>query len=99
MNREVFLVNRDDTGREIITFTDTGKSYFIEYIGSGYSNWGDLNPATGQIEGSYGQKYKGSINKEESLITEENNFKNISEGKGSPYDKIIEMHNNWKNNK
>lgn len=39
--------------------------------------WGDLNPATGKVEGSYGKKYKGSIKDNESLITEENGFKNI----------------------
>ena len=27
-----FLVNRDDTGREIITYLETGKKYYIEYI-------------------------------------------------------------------
>lgn len=92
-----FLINRDHTGREIVFYPETGKRYYIEYIG-GRSNWGDLNPATGKIEGNYGGKYKGSIKEEESLINEENGFNvdDIHEGKGSPYSKIHVLHNKWK---
>lgn len=68
-----FLVNSDDTGRFIVKSYKTGKTYYIEPIG-GRAEWGDLNPATGKVEGSYGDKYKGSINKNESLITPENGF-------------------------
>ena len=93
-NKE-FLVERDKTGREIVFFPETGKKYFVEYIG-GRSNWGDINPATGKVEGSYGGKYPGSIEEEESLITKENGFDEIHEGKGSPYYKIQVLHNIWK---
>lgn len=90
-----FLINRDHTGREIVFFPETGKQYYVEYIG-GRSNWGDINPATGKVEGSYGKKYGGSISEEESLITKENGFDEIYEGKGSPYYKIQVLHNKWK---
>jgi hypothetical protein len=96
ISRQEFLVNRDETGREVVFFPETGKEYFVEYIG-GRSNWGDLNPATGKIEGSYGSKYKGSIREEESMITKENGFEEIHVGVGaSPYTKIGELHNKWK---
>jgi hypothetical protein len=93
-----FLVDRDSTGREVVTFIETGKKYFIEYIEprNHKISWGDINPATKQVEGSYGQKYKGSIKAEESLITKENGFEEIVEGTGSPYSTIEEMHNKWK---
>jgi hypothetical protein len=93
--RKEFLVDRDNTGREIVFLPETKKKYYVEFIG-GRANWGDLNPATGKIEGNYGQKYKGSIKAEESVITKENGFDNIVEGKGSPYETIIEMHEKWK---
>lgn len=72
-----FLTNTDETGRFIVTSTRTGRKYFVEPVGTVKTNWGDVNPATGKTEGKYGSKYKGSISKEESLITEENGFENI----------------------
>lgn len=50
-----FLKNTDDTGRK----------YYVEPIG-GHSDWGDINPATKEVEGDYGEK--------ESMITPENGF-------------------------
>lgn len=94
--RKNFLVDRDKTGREIHFFPETGKKYYVEYIGNGHSNWGDLNPATGKIEGSYGTKYPGSVKEEESLITKENGFEDIREGKGSVSAIIFQMHEEWK---
>ena len=94
-----FLVNREESGREIVIFPETGKQYFVEYIGNNHTKWGDLNPATGKVEGSYGNKSRGSIDAKDSLITEENGFSNIKEGEGSPYYKIQEMHNKYKQNK
>ena len=96
--KQNFLVDRDSTGREVVTFIETGKKYFIEYIEprNHKISWGDINPATKQVEGSYGQKYKGSIKAEETLITKENGFEEIVEGTGSPYSTIEEMHNKWK---
>lgn len=95
ISRKEFLVNRDETGREVVFYPETGKQYFVEYL-NGRSNWGDLNPATGKIEGNYGGKYGGSITDKESLITKDNGFEEIVEGKGSPYSAIERMHEKWK---
>ena len=97
--RKEFLVNRDETGREIVFFPETGKRYFVEYIEPRVmtnTNWGDVNPATGKIEGSYGTKSRGAIKESDSMITKENGFDEITEGKGSPYWKIQQMHNAYK---
>lgn len=91
-----FLVNRDQTGREIVYYPGTGKKYYIEYLGNNRTNWGDVDPASGDIQGSYGLKYKGSVDHKDSLITEDNGFINIEEGKGSPYDEIEKRHNEYK---
>lgn len=72
-----FLTDTDETGRFIVTSQVTGKKYFVEPLDGPPVQWGDLNPATKKIEGSYGQKYKGSIKPEESLITKENGFDDI----------------------
>lgn len=73
-----FLFNRDKTGRFIVKSIKTGKSYFVEVIdGDERTNWGDVDPATKKMTGSYGDKYKGSIRKEESMITKENGFDKI----------------------
>ena len=91
-----FLVNRDETGREIMFFPETGKKYFIEWIGNGHSAWGDFDPVTKKFTGSYGNKNRGSVTPKESVITEENGFKNITEGKGSAYARVNMMHEQWK---
>jgi hypothetical protein len=93
-----FLINRDETGKEIIFYPETGNKYYVEYIEpKGWrTSWGDVNPTTKTLEGSYGDKYKGSIKAEESVITKENGFNNIVEGKGSPYHTIQVMHDKWK---
>lgn len=102
MNADVkttFLVNRDETGREIYYYPETGKKYYVEYIEPrGWRvGWGDVNPATKQLEGNYGGKYKGAIKEEESVITKENGFDNIVTGVGASVGpKIEEMHNKWK---
>lgn len=75
--RQKFLTNTDETGRFIVTSKRTGRSYYVEPTGTTKTRWGDLNPATGKVEGKYGKKYKGSIREEESLITEEHGFENI----------------------
>ena len=73
-----FLFNRDETGRFIVKSIKTGKSYFVEVIdGDERTNWGDVDPATKKMTGSYGDKYKGSIRKEESMITKANGFDKI----------------------
>lgn len=84
-----FLTNTDETGRFLMKSRLTGITYFVEPIYNGKTPvWGDLNPATGQIEGNYGSKYTGAVTKKESLITEENGFQNIGYFKGSPFGAI-----------
>lgn len=98
ISRKEFLVNREETGREVVFFPETGKQYFIEYIQPRSMNhfWGDIDPATKKTTGSYGSKYTGAIKADESMITKENGFEEIYEGKGSPYYKIQVLHNKWK---
>lgn len=96
------MVNRDETGREIVYYPETGKKYYIEYIkprSMEKTGWGDIDPATKKVTGTYGKKYTGTIKEEESLITEENGFNEIVEGKGSPYSIIEKMHNKYKETK
>lgn len=76
--KKKFLFNRDETGRFIVKSLKTGKSYFVEVIDSDERTiWGDVDPATKKMTGSYGDKYKGSIRPEESMITKENGFDKI----------------------
>jgi len=97
--RKDFLINRDETGKEVYYYPETGKKYYVEYIEPrGWKvGWGDVNPATKQVEGNYGGKYKGAITAEESVITKENGFNEITEGKGgSVGHKIHLMHEKYK---
>ncbi len=78
MTDKDFLVDSSDTGRFIVTSLKTGRKYYVEPLdGGGRTDWGDLNPATKRLEGSYGSKYQGSVKESESLITKENGFCNI----------------------
>lgn len=73
-----FLTNTDETGRFIIKSLVTGRTYYVEPIGNGRpADWGDINPATKEVEGNYGLKYVGCVSEKDSLITEENGFKII----------------------
>jgi hypothetical protein len=73
-----FLTNTDETGRFIVKSQKTGRTYFVEAIdGDEKAIWGDWDPATKKITGSYGEKYKGSIKPSETMITEENGFDKI----------------------
>ena len=73
-----FLTNTDETGRFIVTSLRTGRKYFVEPIGKSKTDWGSINPATGNLMNKKGHdKYQGSINEKDSLITPENGFKNI----------------------
>lgn len=75
---EGFLKNTDETGRFIVTSVRTGKSYAIEPIGDPHTVWGSIDPATKTLDNKKGfKKYRGSIEEKDSLITEENGFKNI----------------------
>lgn len=75
---ERFLTNTDETGRFIVKSLVTGRTYYVEPIGNGRpADWGDINPATKEVEGNYGSKYTGCVSEKDSLITEENGFKII----------------------
>jgi len=68
-----FLTNTDDTGRFIVTSNRTGRKYYVEpIIGAHTPKWGDVDPATKKVTGSYGKKYRGGVEKGESLVTESN---------------------------
>ena len=94
-----FMTNRDETGRFIVKSIRTGKSYYVEPIGSTRAaDWGYYNPGTGNIEHKKGyDKYSGTISESESLITKENGFDNITySGIGvSPYNIIEELDNKY----
>lgn len=78
--REKFFTNTDDTGRFMVYSSRTGRQYFVEPIGTVKTNWGSIDPATGEMMHKKGDgKYRGSIDAKDSLITEENGFKNIRE--------------------
>jgi hypothetical protein len=65
------------SGRYTYTDLKTGRTFVVEPIGDSHETWGDVDPVTKKMTGSYGEKYPGSIDKSESIITEENGFKNI----------------------
>ena len=80
--RKDFLTNTDDTGRFLITSSRTGKTYAIEPIDNrnktDWTQWGSIDPATGNMMNKPGfRKYHGAVREEDSLITEDNGFKNI----------------------
>jgi len=76
--RQKFLMNTDETGRFIIHSARTGKTYAVEPMGNVKTEWGSIDPATGNLMNKKGHdKYRGSIDPKDSLITEENGFKNI----------------------
>ena len=78
--KERFLENTDDTGRFIVYSNKTGISYYVEPLSGGPKrNWGNQIPGKpgDGTEGDYGCKYTGSVHPSDSLITEENGFKNI----------------------
>ncbi len=72
-----FFTDRDHTGRYLVCSHRTGVKYAVEPIGFFKTAWGDVNTTTKEVEGSYGKKYRGSIDKQDSLITEENGFTSI----------------------
>lgn len=74
-----FFANRDETGRFIIKSPKTGRTYFVEPVGYTRTGFGDVNPATKEVEGSYGTKYRGSIDEKDSLLTPENGFSQVYE--------------------
>lgn len=78
MDNKKFLTNSDKTGRFIVISKITGKKYYIEPIGNTHAaDWGDLDPATKKMTGTYGERYEGCVPEKDSLITEENGFEKI----------------------
>lgn len=77
--RQKFLVDREESGRFLVKSFRTGKTYFVEPIGPDRTaDWGSYNPGTGNIENKKGfDKYRGSIDEKDSMITKENGFDEI----------------------
>lgn len=59
----------EDTGRFLVVDQNTGRKFLVEPIGNPRTDFGDSIKNEVQA--------KGSIKKEESIITEENGFTNI----------------------
>lgn len=76
-NKDYELRPASETGRFVVHSFKTGKTYYVEPVGDPHTKWGDVDPATKKITGEYGDKNRGSIDENESIITEENGFKNI----------------------
>lgn len=76
-----FLTRTDDTGRFLVTSHRTGKTYAVEPVGNPHVEWGSIDPSAGpngKLMHKKGDgKYRGSVDAEDSLITEENGFRNI----------------------
>jgi hypothetical protein len=74
-----FFKNTDDTGRFVYVSQRTGKTYAVEPIINGHTPaWGSVDPATKKLVNKPGAgKYRGGIDADESLITEQNGFINI----------------------
>ena len=70
-------MSKSETGRYYITDIKTGRKFCVEPIHNGGNQrlWGDVDPATKKLTGSYGDG--GAIREEDSIITEENGFTNI----------------------
>lgn len=79
-------------GRHLVHSTRTGKTYLVEPItphaNKLTSGWGDQ--VGDKITGDYGNKHVGAIVESESVITEDNGFKNIVDilTGTSPYSEI-----------
>ena len=69
-----------DTGRFYVT-TPEGRKFVVEpidfHIGK-QKLWGDVDPATKKMVGSYGEKNRGAIHPDDSIITKENGCTNIT---------------------
>lgn len=67
------------TGRYYVR-TKEGRLFCVEAIDPHVGKkklWGDFDPVTKKFTGSYGSKNPGAIHPDDSVITEENGFKNI----------------------
>ena len=76
--KEKFLYKTEDSGRFIVESIRTGKKYYVEAIGDPHCSWGSVDQASGKMMVKKGWKrFKGSVEKDESLITKENGFEKI----------------------
>lgn len=66
-----------DTGRYYVKDLKTGRVFCVEPIGDPHIKWGDINPATKELEGDYGKKHSGYVKEDESIITKENGYDDI----------------------
>lgn len=67
-----------DTGRFFVTVGT--RTFCVEPIDNAVGKrkqWGDIDPVTKKTTGDYGEKSRGAIHEDESIITTENGFKNI----------------------
>lgn len=70
---------KSNSGRYTEIDLRTGKKIVVEPIMPKHKvKWGDINPSTKKVEGSYGNKHEGAIDESESIITKENGFTNIT---------------------
>lgn len=85
-----FLTQTEDSGRFVVKSKITGITYFVEPIDNGKPGilWGDVDVVTKKMTGDYGNKRRGAVREEDSLITPENGFVKISTFKGSPLGEI-----------
>lgn len=73
-----FLTETDHTGRFIVTSQRTGRKYFVEPVGDPHREWGSIDPSSNKLMVKKAwKKYRGSIDEQDSLITEDNGFENI----------------------
>lgn len=89
-----------DTGRYYVKVGE--RTFCVEPIdntlGKGRQKWGDIDPATKTVSGTYGDKNLGAIHEEDSIITKENGYDEIHFiGPGESPDSFI--NNLLKNNK
>jgi hypothetical protein len=65
-----------ETGRYYVKHGN--RTFVVEPIdnteGNGRKKWGDINPATKKVEGTYGSKYTGAIHEDDSIITKQNGY-------------------------
>jgi hypothetical protein len=74
-----FLKDSTQTGRFTVKSTRTGRTYYIEPQGDPHIEWGSVDQSSGKMNVKKGWKRNmGSTEKDESLITEDNGFKNIT---------------------
>ncbi len=62
--------------KRYMVYMKSGRKFMVEEWGSGHTQWGNINPATKQLE-KVSVKESEEINETNTQITKENNFKNI----------------------